>query len=96
MHEIVFTLASEIEWFNLVRRHGDRFDKPFDRSINHLRRNPEMGIALKTWPLRRLLISQTEWGIFYGISGPRIVITTILDLRQDPEMIDKRLRELLP
>jgi hypothetical protein len=96
MHEIVFTLAAEVEWFNFVRLHGDRFDKPFDRTLRLLRQNPAMGIALREVPLRRILISRTVWAIYYGVAGNRVVISTILDLRQDPRQIEKRLRELLP
>ena len=96
MREVVFTLAAEIEWFSLIRLHGDRFEKPFDRTILLLRDNPNMGCKARVDPLRRLLVSRTEWGIFYGIAGQRIVVTCILDLRQDPERIEKRFRDLLP
>ena len=95
MHEVVFTLASEIEWFELTRLHGDRFEKPFGRTIHLLRQNPHMGIAIRIPPLRRVLVSKTEWGIFYAVIGQRIVISSILDLRDDPRLIEKRLRDLL-
>lgn len=96
MNEVIFTLAAEIEWFNLVRLHGERFERPFDRTIRLVRDNPHMGIATRVEPLRRVLISKTAWGIFYAVTGQRIIIVSILDLRQDPQTIKNRLRELLP
>jgi len=96
MNEVIFTLAAEIEWFNLVRLHRDRFERPFDQTIRLLRGNPQMGIETRVAPLRRVLVSRTAWGIFYAVTGNRIVIVSILDLRQDPQTIKNRLRDLLP
>ena len=96
MHEVVFTLAAEIEWFDLVQSHGDRFEIPLDRTLTLLRANPEMGIEIRVKPLRRILISKTSRGLFYGLSGNRIVIASILDVRRDPQSIEDRLRQLRP
>jgi len=40
---------------------------------------------------RRLLVSQTVYGIFYIIEAHRVVIHAMLDLRRDPETILRRL-----
>lgn len=54
----------------------------------------------RTWPesapiyageFRRLLVRRFEHGIFYRIHGARIVVTAVLDLRQDPAKIRERL-----
>lgn len=96
MHELVFTLSTEIEWFRLVKEHEDRFEHAFDRTVSLLRENPQMGKAIRIQPLRRVLVPRTEWGIFYGVFGDRIVISAIVDLRQHPRTIERKLRELLP
>lgn len=96
MAEIVYVLSGEIAWFDLLRKYGDRFEMPFDESVELLKRNPELGPKFKVSPFRRLIILQTSWGIFYTIEGKRIMIQTILDLRQRPETIERRLRELRP
>ena len=40
---------------------------------------------------RRLLVRRFEHGIFYRVHGARIVVTAVLDLRQDPAKIRERL-----
>jgi hypothetical protein len=40
---------------------------------------------------RRLLVRKFDHGIFYRIHGARIVVTAVLDLRQDPTTIRRRL-----
>ncbi|MCB1233292.1 MAG: hypothetical protein KDN19_23815, partial [Verrucomicrobiae bacterium] len=71
MFEIVFTLAAEVEWFDLVRQYGERFEKPFERTLTLLRSNPQMGIEIRVPPLRRVLVSRSQWGIYYGVVGQR-------------------------
>jgi hypothetical protein len=50
-----------------------------------------MGARTKFGQIRRVLVTKTQFGIFYELVGPRIVISSILDLRQDPAQIERRL-----
>lgn len=40
---------------------------------------------------RRLLVRGFSCGLFYTVTGDRIFVTAVLDLRQDPERIRERL-----
>jgi hypothetical protein len=42
---------------------------------------------------RRFLVPNFPFGIFYSVEGHRILISAVLDLRQDPERIRERLEE---
>jgi hypothetical protein len=42
-------------------------------------------------PYRRLLVHGFPYGIFYTIEGHRIIISGVMDLRQDPSKIRQRL-----
>lgn len=42
-------------------------------------------------PFRKLLVSGYPYGVFYALRPSRVVIVAVLDLRQDPGAIDKRL-----
>lgn len=64
--------------------------------MSMLEQNPEIGVKVHVSPYRRLYIQNTTFGIFYSISGNRVLVAAILDLRQDPDRIDQRLLELLP
>jgi plasmid stabilization system protein ParE len=41
---------------------------------------------------RRLLVHGFPYGIFYTIEGRRIIVSGVMDLRQDPDVIRRRLR----
>jgi hypothetical protein len=41
--------------------------------------------------IRRLVVSKTPLGVFYALAGRRVLVAAILDLRQSPESIQKRL-----
>ena len=47
--------------------------------------------AIYAGEFRRLLVRRFDHGIFYRIHGTRIVVTAVLDLRQDPTTIRRRL-----
>ena len=43
-------------------------------------------------PYRRLLVHGFPFGIFYTVEGRRIIVSAVMDLRQDPEVIRQVLR----
>jgi len=40
---------------------------------------------------RKLLMPDHPYGVFYALESARVVIVAVLDLRQDPKAIEKRL-----
>lgn len=69
---------------------GEIFMRHLDLAFGRLRTFPEIApVFHKTY--RRLLVPGFPYGIFYSIEGRRIIVSAVLDLRQDPEMIRRRL-----
>lgn len=58
----------------------------------NLQRHPHIG-RLYAEDRRRFLVSNFPFGIFYSVTARRIIISTVLDLRQDPERIRERFEE---
>jgi plasmid stabilization system protein ParE len=69
---------------------GDRFLRELDRCASLVARYPSIGRPHRG-PFRKLLVSGYPNGIFYAVQPWRVVIVAVLDLRQDPEAINKRL-----
>lgn len=69
---------------------GEIFMRYLDVAFGRLRTFPEIApIFYKAY--RRLLVPGFPYGIFYTIEGGRIIVTGVMDLRQDPEIIRRRL-----
>jgi len=70
---------------------GEVFMRLLDVGFTYVREFPQVGPVFKG-RYRRVLVPDFPFGIFYSLEGNRIIITAILDLRQDPEVIRKRLK----
>lgn len=90
IEEHFFTSAADADFQLHYERYGDVFYDAVDRAIERLRRFPASGPIYEA-PVRRLVIRGTPLGLFYGIHGRRLAIVAILDLRQNPESISRRL-----
>ena len=62
-----------------------------DVALGRLRTFPELAPPFHE-AYRRLLVHGFPYGVFYTIEGRRIIVAAIMDLRQDPEVIRRRLR----
>ena len=69
---------------------GDRFLRELDRCASLVARYPSIDRRHRG-PFRKLLVSGYPYGVFYAIQPSRAVIVAVLDLRQEPEAINKRL-----
>ena len=58
--------------------------------LSLLKQNPGMA-QIYDGRFRRLLVRGFSCGLFYTLTGNRIFVTAVLDLRQDPERIRQRL-----
>ena len=69
---------------------GDRFYRTIDYALERIRQFPEIAPVYQG-SYRRLVVRPFGCGIFYSIEGQRIMVGAILDLRQGPESIRRRL-----
>jgi toxin ParE1/3/4 len=95
--EIVLLLAADEDLqaaFEWVGRHregrGKEFISDVDRALDQVRHFPRSGKVYRG-RYRRLLIPKYPFGIFYVVETDRVVIHAIMDLRQDPKSIERRL-----
>jgi hypothetical protein len=60
-----------------------------DAALTLLRRNPAMApVYAKSY--RRMLIRDCPYGVFNSVHPTRLVVVAIMDLRQDPETIRRK------
>lgn len=69
---------------------GDRFLSALETALKQIRTFPRSGSAFHA-RYHRVLISRYRYGVIYTIEARRIVVTRIVDLRQDPESIRRNL-----
>ena len=98
MSELVFLLAAEAdiqtgyEFYEAYQQgRGELFLRHLDLSFGRLRAFPEIAPVFDK-NYRRLLVHGFPFGVFYTVEGRRIIVASVMDLRQDPESIRRRLR----
>lgn len=99
MIEIVWTLAAELDFQFLYERldtrnpgAGDRFFESLVESIAQLQAFPRIGPTVHGGYLRRVLVYERHYGLFYSIESRRLILHAIRDLRGDPKWLERRLR----
>jgi len=97
MTDLIFLLSAEVDiqtGFNRFEEQqegrGVIFMQHLDAAFTHLRHQPQIGPPYKG-PYRRLLVSKFPYGIFYESQTSRIIIAAVVDLRQSPRAIHRRL-----
>jgi plasmid stabilization system protein ParE len=96
--DIVWTRAAESDLqalYQNLEEHafGDDFLSLIDASLHLLLQFPEMAPIFDV-PLRRLVLNNRRYGLFYCIEGRRIILHAVADLRRDPEELRERFRRL--
>ncbi len=91
MAEIILLQGAQSDYLEAYCHYGDRFHDHVERSLSQLATFPESA-PLFFGKYHRLVIQNTPFGAFYTVSGGRVMIGAILDLRQDPEAILRRMR----
>jgi plasmid stabilization system protein ParE len=96
--EVIFLAGAEADVQAAYQRResfregaGDRFLRELDRCASLLRRYPWIGRPHRGVH-RKLLVPDHPYGVFYAVEPSRVVIVAVLDLRQDPKAIERRLR----
>ena len=69
---------------------GEVFMRHLDAALTLLRQHPEIA-PVYGGPHRRMLIRDFPYGLFYEAQPKRIVVCAIMDLRQNPEAIRRKL-----
>lgn len=93
-HEIVLLQGAQSDLLSIYATRGERVYLKVDRSLGILRFAPEAGPLNFGESVRRLVVTKTTLGIFYTITGNRVLVGAVLDLRQSQESISKRLSEI--
>ena len=92
MAEIVILQGAQSDLIRITIRHGDRFENSLDRAFRQLVLFPESAPQYSSYPtIHRVLIPNSHLAAFYSVSGERVLVIAVLDLRQDPERIQDRL-----
>lgn len=97
----VWTLGAEAdvqrvyERFELLEEGtGDRFYAEVLSSVRLLEAFPHIGPAVYRGKVRRVLVFNRHHGLFYTVEGRRVILHALLDLRQNPALIMRRLRSI--
>jgi plasmid stabilization system protein ParE len=97
MTELILLLQADLDIQTAFGRYeeyqagrGEVFMRQLDAAFMLLREHPEIAPVYKG-PYRRMLLRNFPYGIFYQAQPKRIVIAAILDLRQNPASLQRRL-----
>lgn len=95
----VWTLGAEADVQRLYEQQerreeesGELFYKEVLSSIQLLEVFPEIGPVVYRDEIRRVLVYKRHFGLFYVVEPRGIILHALLDLRQDPQSIMRRLR----
>lgn len=96
MMELVILLQAEIDMQSAFNRYdeyqsdrGLQFLQKLDAALTMVRNHPNIGPVYDA-PLRRMLVRDFPYGIFYEVQAGRIVVVAVLNLRQHPDAIRRR------
>ncbi len=87
---MVLLQSAQADLLEIYCRHGEGSYHVVDAALESIRRMPEMAPVYHDH-FRRKLVAGTPFGIFYSITGQRIMVSFVMDLREDPSAIQRRL-----
>lgn len=97
----VWTLGAEADAQRIYEHHenreegaGDRFFDEVLSSVRLLEAFPEIGPVVHRGKVRRVLVFNRHYGLFYVAERRGVVLHALLDLRQDPTAIMRRLKDV--
>ena len=73
---------------------ADEFYRDFEEALQQLSKHAESA-PLFVGRVRRLVMHGYPFGVFFTVEGDRLFVQAVLDLRQSPESIRRRLDEHL-
>ena len=97
----VWTLGAEADAQRLYEQQenweegtGDHFFEEVLSSVQLLEAFPEIGPVVHRSNIRRVLVFNRHFGLFYAVESRGIILHALLDLRQDPKSIMQRLQSI--
>ena len=93
-HEIVLLQGAQSDLLSIYAGYGELTYLRVDHSLGILRLFPEAGPMHYKGRIRRLIVTRTNLGIFYSVTGDRVLVGAVMDLRQEPKIIESRLTGL--
>lgn len=97
MIELILLLQADLDIQKAYERcedfqpgRGELFLRHLDAAFTLLRIQPEMAPVF-AGSFRRWLLREFPYGIFYQIQPNRIIVAAIIDLRQEPRAIRRKL-----
>ena len=97
MTDLILLLQADLDIQTAFNRYedfqqgrGEVFIRQLEAALTLLRQHPQIAPAYAGL-YRRMLIRDFPYGIFYQVQPARIVVTAVMDLRQDPETIRRKL-----
>ena len=101
MNDAVWTLGAEADVQRIYERMelwedgaGDRFYDEVLTAIRLLQEFPHIGPVVHRGDIRRVIVFNRNYGLFYRPEPRGIILHALLDLRQDPKAIIKRLGDV--
>ncbi len=94
LSEIVLLQGAQSDLLSIYAVQGERIYQRVDHSLGILRMFPEAGPQQCDGRIRRLVVTKTNFGIFYTVVGRRVLVGAVMDLRQSEETIGRRLQEM--
>jgi len=99
--EVVWTLGVDLDLQAIYERldvhspgAGDRFFEALLETTRRLQLFPQIGPVVYGGFIRRVLIFDQHYGLFYSIESRGIILHALEDLRGAPERIAQRLRRI--
>ena len=97
----VWTLGAEADVQRLYERleswdegMGDRFYDEVLASVRMLEAFPHTGPVVHRVKVRRVLVFNRHYGLFYAVEDRGLILHALLDLRQDPKTVMHRLKDI--
>lgn len=94
----VWTLGAEADLQSLYERMenwdegaGDRFYEVVLASVRMLEAFPHIGPIVHRGKVRRVLVFNRHYGLFYVVENRGLILHALLDLRQDPQRVTSRM-----
>lgn len=84
-------LSFYFEIFEFDELRAESFSSAVDQTLFNLSLHPLLGSEFKGGFRRKLIAKFYDYGIFYRNEARGVVIHAILDLRQSPDLISRRL-----
>ncbi len=97
MMDLILLLSADLDiqaafnrYENYQPGRGEVFLGKLNDAFGVLKRHPQMGSPYAA-KHRRMLMRDFPYGIFYMVTPTRLVVVAVLDLRQNPRSITKRI-----